>query len=170
MKRKAVIKFRIAEIMNDDSRLDHNRYKPSKIYLFCWDYMMNIMRKASDEKFKERSVNAILLPGCNHKSLTEKDEKEHAKTHQKPAPGQQIEPGVKKIEPGGKKPEEQKKESKIPNIIMKFLHKKVSIILINGSKISGELTEFNNYDMILDNKIMIPKHAMLIMQEVETKT
>jgi sRNA-binding regulator protein Hfq len=103
---------------------------------------------------------SFYCPICNHKSFTEKDEKEHAKTHQKP--GQPIEPGIKK-------PEEQKKEIKIPNIIIKFLHKNVSIALIDGSKISGKLTEFNNYDLLLDDKILIPKHAMITMQEVEAK-
>jgi small nuclear ribonucleoprotein (snRNP)-like protein len=97
-------------------------------------------------------------PICNFKSFTEKDEKEHAKTHQKP--GQPTEPEVKK-------PEEQKKEFKIPNIIIKFLLKNVSITLIDGSTISGILTEFNNYDLLIDDKIMIPKHAMMKMQEVE---
>jgi len=96
-------------------------------------------------------------PVCNHKSLTEKEEREHAKTHKNPA------------EPRVTKPEEQKKEIKIPNIIIKFLHKNISIKLIDGSTVSGKLTEFNNYDMMLDDKILIPKHAMLTMQEVETK-
>jgi len=100
-------------------------------------------------------------PVCHHKSLTEKEELEHAKTHKKP--GQPIEPEVKKSE-------EQKKEIKIPNIIIKFLHKNISITLINGSTISGKLTEFNNYDLMLDDKILIPKHAMLTMQEVEAKS
>ena len=97
-------------------------------------------------------------PVCNYKSFTEKDEKEHAKTHKNPA------------EAGVMKPEEQKKEVKIPNIIIKFLHKNISITLIDGSTISGKLTEFNNYDLMLDDKILIPKHAMIKMQEVETKS
>ncbi len=100
-------------------------------------------------------------PVCNFKTLTEKEEREHAKTHQKP--GQPIEPGVKKSE-------EQKKEVKIPNIIIKFLNKNVSIALIDGSTVSGKLTEFNNYDLLIDDKIMIPKHAVIKMQEVETKS
>ncbi len=99
-------------------------------------------------------------PVCNHKTLTEKEEREHAKTHQKP--GQPIEPEVKK-------PEEQKKEFKIPDFIKRFLHKNVSITLINGTTITGKLTGFNNYDLMFDDKILIPKHAMIIMQEVETK-
>ncbi len=98
-------------------------------------------------------------PICNFKTLTEKEEREHAKTHQKPIqPAEDI-----------KKPEEPKKEFKIPDFIKRFLHKTVSIILINGSTISGKLTGFNNYDLMLDDKILIPKHAMLTMQEVETK-
>jgi len=99
-------------------------------------------------------------PVCNHKSFTEKDEKEHAKTH--PKPGQPIELGIKK-------PEEQKKEIKIPNIIIKFLEKNISITLIDGSTVSGKLTAFNNYDLLIDEKVMIPKHAMIKMQEVETE-
>ncbi len=99
-------------------------------------------------------------PVCNHKSLTEKEELEHAKTHKKPR---------RPIEPDIKKSEEQKKEFKIPNIIIKFLHKNILITLIDGSTISGKLTEFNNYDLMIDDKIMIPKHAMMKMQEVETK-
>jgi sRNA-binding regulator protein Hfq len=98
-------------------------------------------------------------PVCNHKSFTEKDEKEHVKTHQ--MPGQAI--------TEVKKPEKRKKESIIPQFLPRFLHKTVSISLIDGSKISGKLTGFNNYDLMLDDKIMIPKHAMLTMQEVETK-
>ena len=100
-------------------------------------------------------------PACNFKTFSEKDEKEHAKTHKKPASTQPTEPEVKK-------PEEQKKEFKIPNIIIKFLLKNVSITLIDGSTISGKLTEFNNYDLLINDKIMIPKHAMIKMQEVET--
>ena len=96
-------------------------------------------------------------PICNYKSLTEKDEKDHAKTHKNPA------------EPGVMKPEELKKEIKIPDFIRRFLHKTVSIILINGSTISGKLTGFNNYDLMLDDKILIPKHSILTMQEVEKK-
>lgn len=96
-------------------------------------------------------------PVCNFKSFTEKDEKEHAKTHQKPA-----EPAVKKLE-------EQKKPFIMPEFIKRFLHKTVSITLIDGSTISGELTGFNNYELMLDDKIMILKHAMMKMQEVETK-
>lgn len=96
-------------------------------------------------------------PVCNHKSLTEKEEREHAKTHKSPA------------EPGVMKPREQKNEVKIPDFIRRFLHKTVSILLINGSTISGKLTGFNNYDIMLDNKTLIPKHSILTMQEVETK-
>ncbi len=121
-------------------------------------------------------------PICHYKSFTEKEAKEHyANKHKeeeiqptktevkkpeqkKPAPVQPAEPAVKK-------PEETKKESKLPdlNFIKRFLYKTVSITLINGSTISGELTGFNNYDLMIDEKIMIPKHAMMKMQEVETK-
>lgn len=92
-------------------------------------------------------------PVCNHKSFTEKEEKEHAKMHQKSIPPIEV-----------KKPEERK------DFISRFLHKTVSIILINGSTISGKLTGFNNYDLMLDDKILIPKHAMITMQEVETQS
>jgi small nuclear ribonucleoprotein (snRNP)-like protein len=97
-------------------------------------------------------------PVCNFKSFTEKDEKEHAKTHKKSE--QPIEPEVKTLE-------EPKKDFKNPNIIINFLFKNVSITLIDGSTISGKLTEFNNYDLLIDEKIMIPKHAIIKMQEVE---
>ena len=86
---------------------------------------------------------------------------EHAKTHKKPA---------KTIEPKVKKPEEAKKEFRIPELIKKFLHKKISITLINGSRISGKLTGFNNYELMLDEKVLIPMHSVLTLQEVETKT
>src|SRR4030042_1171903 len=100
-------------------------------------------------------------PVCNYKTFTEKDEKEHAKTHQKP--GQSIEPGIKKNE-------EQKKPFVMPEFLKRFLHKTVSIKMIDGSMISGELTGFNNYDLMLDNKVLVLKHAMITMQEVETKS
>ncbi len=106
---------------------------------------------------------AFYCPVCNHKSLTEKEEKEHAKTHNK----QSVQP----TEPDIKKKEKQKKDYSAPdlNFIKRFLHKIVSIALINGSTISGRLTGFNAYDLMLDDKILIPKHAMLTMQEVEPK-
>src|SRR5450759_3755814 len=100
-------------------------------------------------------------PICNFKTFSEKDEKEHAKTHQKPAPALSAEPTAKKIE-------EPKKPFEMPDFIKRFLHKTVSITLIDGSTISGELTGFNNYDLMLDEKILILKHAMMKMQEVET--
>ncbi len=120
-------------------------------------------------------------PICHYKSFTEKEANEHyADKHKeevqptktevkkseqkKPAPVQPAGPAAKKLE-------EPKKESKLPdlNFIKRFLHKTVSINLINGSMISGKLTGFNNYDMMLDDKILIPKHAMMQMVEVETK-
>jgi sRNA-binding regulator protein Hfq len=100
-------------------------------------------------------------PICNFKSFTEKDEKEHAKTHQKPAATQPAEPATKK-------PDEPKKPFIMPDFVKIFLHKNVSITMIDGSTISGELTGFNNYDLMIDEKVMILKHAMIKMQEVET--
>jgi sRNA-binding regulator protein Hfq len=97
-------------------------------------------------------------PICNFKTFTEKDEKEHAKTHLKPAP----------TEPAVKKPDEPKKPFIMPDFIKRFLYKTVSITMIDGSMISGQLTGFNNYDLMLDEKILILKHAMMKMQEVET--
>jgi|SRR5665811_110421 sRNA-binding regulator protein Hfq len=114
-------------------------------------------------------------PICNFKTFTEKDEKEHAKTHKNPA--QPTEPEVKKLEeknkikptePAAKKPDEPKKTFIMPDFVKRFLHKNVSIALIDGSMISGELTGFNNYDLMLDEKILILKHVMMKMQEVET--
>jgi sRNA-binding regulator protein Hfq len=99
-------------------------------------------------------------PTCNSKTFSEKDEKEHAKTHQKPAPAQPAEPAAKKIE-------EPKKPFIMPDFIKRFLHKTVFITFIDGSTISGELTGFNNYDLMIDDKILILKHAMMKMQEVE---
>ncbi len=103
---------------------------------------------------------AFYCPICNYKSLTEKDEKEHAKTHQKPT--QPTEPDIKKQE-------KQKKDYSVPgfNFIKRFLHKNISITLLNGSIISGKLTGFNNYDLMLDDKMLVPKHAMLTMREAE---
>ncbi len=99
-------------------------------------------------------------PICNYKSLTEKEEMEHARTHNKQR--QTTEPDVKNSE-------QQKKELKIPNIIIKFLHKDVLITLVDGSTISGKLTEFNNYDLMIDDQMLIPKHAMMKMVEIKTK-
>jgi sRNA-binding regulator protein Hfq len=101
-------------------------------------------------------------PECNFKTFTEKDEKEHAKTHLKPAQPAPTEPAVKK-------PDEPKKPFIMPDFVKRFLHKTVSITIIDGSMISGELTGFNNYELLLDEKIMIEKHAMMKMQEVEAK-
>jgi hypothetical protein len=98
-------------------------------------------------------------PTCNHKSFTEKDEKEHAKTHQKP---------VQKIEPEIKKPEEKTKFT-IPRFFPRFLDKVVSIVLINSTVITGKITGFNDYEVMLDEKVLIPKHSILTLQEVETK-
>ncbi len=98
-------------------------------------------------------------PVCNFKTFTEKDEKEHAKTHKKPA--QPAEPEVKKLE-------EPKKPFIMPDFVKRFLHKNVSITMIDGSTISGELTGFNNYELMIDEKILIEKHAMMKVQEVET--
>jgi sRNA-binding regulator protein Hfq len=107
-------------------------------------------------------------PICNFKTFSEKDEKEHVKTHQKPAPVQQaVQPAIQSAEPTAKKIEEQKKPFIMPDFIKRFLHKTVSIALIDGSTISGELTGFNNYDLMLDDKILILKHAMMKMQEIE---
>src|SRR5450759_3601295 len=94
--------------------------------------------KYPNTKFQQRSINAVIsCPICNFKTFSEKDEKEHAKTHQKPAPALSAEPTAKKIE-------EPKKPFEMPDFIKRFLHKTVSITLIDGSTISGELTGFNN--------------------------
>lgn len=102
-------------------------------------------------------------PICNFKTVSEKDEKEHAKTHLKSVSNQPPEPKAEK-------PGEQKKEFKMPEFVKKFLHKTISVTLLNSSTISGELTGFNNYELFIDEKILIPKHAVLLLQEVETKT
>jgi len=122
-------------------------------------------------------------PICNFKTFTEKDEKEHAKTHQTPVPVQPVtqpvpvqpvtqpaiaEPAAKKpTEPKVKKTEEQKKPFIMPDFVKRFLHKNVSITMIDGSTITGELTGFNNYELMINEKILIEKHAMMKMQEVE---
>jgi sRNA-binding regulator protein Hfq len=115
-------------------------------------------------------------PICHYKSFTENESNEHyANKHKK-----EVKPEVKKVEeknkikseepaePAAKKPEEPKKPFIMPDFIKRFLHKTVSITMIDGSTISGQLTGFNNYDMMLDEKILILKHAMMKMQEVET--
>src|SRR5450759_4296818 len=113
-------------------------------------------------------------PICNFKTLTEKDEKDHDKTHQTPVPVQPVtqpaiaEPAAKKpTEPKVKKTEEQKKPFIMPDFVKRFLHKNVSITMIDGSTITGELTGFNNYELMINEKILIEKHAMMKMQEVE---
>jgi sRNA-binding regulator protein Hfq len=103
-------------------------------------------------------------PVCNFKTFSEKDEKEHAKTHQTPAP---VQPATQPAEPAAKKPEEPKKPFIMPDFMKRFLHKTVSITMIDGSKISGELTGFNNYDLMIDDQILVLKHAMMKMQEAE---
>ena len=115
-------------------------------------------------------------PICHYKSFTEQENNEHyANKHKKEV--QPTKPEVKKLEEKNKiqpaesevkKPEEQKKPFIMPDFIKRFLHKTVSIALIDGSTISGELTGFNNYDLMIDDKILILKHAMMKMQEVET--
>jgi sRNA-binding regulator protein Hfq len=116
-------------------------------------------------------------PICHYKSFTEIESNEHyANKHKKEI--QPKKPEVKKLEeknknkpaePEVKKLEEPKKPFIMPDFVKRFLHKNVSITMIDGSTISGELTGFNNYDLILDEKILILKHAMMKMQEVETK-
>jgi sRNA-binding regulator protein Hfq len=115
-------------------------------------------------------------PICHYKSFTEKESNEHyANKHKKTA--QPVEPEIKKpeeknkikpAEPEVKKLEEPKKPFIMPDFVKRFLHKNVSITMIDGSTISGELTGFNNYDLMIDEKVMILKHAMIKMQEVET--
>jgi sRNA-binding regulator protein Hfq len=101
-------------------------------------------------------------PICNFKSFTEKEEKEHAKTHTKSVSN--LPP-----EPKADKPGEQKKEFKMPDFVKRFLDKKILITLINDSQITGGLTGFNNYELLIDEKLLIQKHAILTVQEVETK-
>jgi sRNA-binding regulator protein Hfq len=101
-------------------------------------------------------------PVCNQKFVNEKDEREHSKTHQKTVSSQ---PTDRKLE----KPEEPKKDFKIPEFIKRFHHKNVSITLLNGFVITGELTGFNNYDLFIDEKILVPKHGILMMQEATGK-
>jgi sRNA-binding regulator protein Hfq len=74
----------------------------------------------------------------------------------------------KSAEPVVKKLEEPKKPFIMPDFVKRFLHKNVSITMIDGSTISGELTGFNNYELMIDEKILIEKHAMMKVQEVET--
>ncbi len=115
-------------------------------------------------------------PICHYKSFTENESNEHyANKHKKEV--QPTKPEVKKVEeknkikptePAAKKPEEPKKPFLMPDFIKRFLHKNVLITMIDGSTISGQLTGFNNYDLMLDEKILILKHAMMKMQEVET--
>jgi sRNA-binding regulator protein Hfq len=114
-------------------------------------------------------------PICHYKSFTEKESNEHlANKHKKEVQPTKLE--VKKLEEKNKikpaelevkKPEEQRKPFIMPDFIKRFFHKTVSITLIDGSTISGELTGFNNYDLMIDDKIMILKHAMMKMQEIE---
>ena len=112
-------------------------------------------------------------PICHYKSFTEQESNEHyANKHKKEV--QPTKPEVKKTEgkiksaePAAKKPEEPKKPFIMPDFIKRFLYKTVSITMIDGSIISGQLTGFNNYDLMLDEKILILKHAMMKMQEVE---
>lgn len=96
-------------------------------------------------------------PICNAKSFTEKEEKEHAKTHQKPE--------SKVLE--SKKQEEGKREVRNLDFMKRFLKKNVVLTLKDGLTISGILSGFNNYDLMLDDKILIPKHALLMMKETE---
>jgi sRNA-binding regulator protein Hfq len=115
-------------------------------------------------------------PICHYKSFTENESNEHyANKHKNEV--QPTKPEFKKVEeknkikpaePAAKKPEEPKKPFIMPDFIKRFLHKTVSITMIDGSTISGQLTGFNNYDLMLDEKILILKHAMMKMQEVET--
>ncbi len=55
----------------------------------------------------------------------------------------------------------------MPDFVKRFLHKNVSITMIDGSTITGELTGFNNYELMINEKILIEKHAMMKVQEVE---
>jgi sRNA-binding regulator protein Hfq len=120
-------------------------------------------------------------PVCHYKSFTETESNEHyAYKHTKDV--QPKKPEVKKLEeknkikptptqpaePAVKKPDEPKKPFIMPDFVKRFLHKNVSITMIDGSTITGELTGFNNYELMINEKILIEKHAMMKVQEVET--
>jgi sRNA-binding regulator protein Hfq len=112
-----------------------------------------------------RIMAFFYCPVCNQKFVNERDEREHSKTHNKKVSSQSSQPTGSKAE----KPAEPKKEFKIPEFMKRFLHKNISITLINGSTITGKLTGYTNYDLMLDEKLLVPKHGILMLQEATEK-
>jgi sRNA-binding regulator protein Hfq len=106
-------------------------------------------------------------PICNLKTFSEKEEKEHAKTHLNTKPPIIGKPEAQAIKKDVKI-QEVKTELKYLDLSKRFLNQDVSILLFNGSMVSGKLTRFSNYDIMLDEKILIPKHALLTMQAANT--
>ncbi len=108
-------------------------------------------------------------PICNQKFSTAREESEHSKTHK--ANGAQAKPGPAPTEqaPELKKnnSDNEKKEFKPIEFMKRFLNKDVSIRLIDGSTLTGKLTGFSNYDIMLDGKLLLPKHSVLFLQEKE---
>jgi sRNA-binding regulator protein Hfq len=110
-------------------------------------------------------------PICNLKMFTEDEERQHAKTHKQPQVQPQVAPIESKPTPqvssieAKRMPEESKKPFKMPEFLGRFLRKKIKVTLLNGSFMERELSGFNNYDIFLDNSIIIPKHAIMTIQE-----
>jgi len=51
-----------------------------------------------------------------------------------------------------------------PDIISRLLNSKITVLLENGCCIEGILTETTNYELVLDNNIIILKHAVTTIQ------
>ncbi len=51
-----------------------------------------------------------------------------------------------------------------------YLNKDVKIQLINGEVLKGKMTGYNSYDVMIDDKLLLPKHSILYMTETEKIT
>jgi len=57
-------------------------------------------------------------------------------------------------------------ESMIPkyNFLTRFMGKFVTISLLTKKKISGKITDFNNFDVIINDSILISKHTIVTVE------
>ncbi len=103
-------------------------------------------------------------PVCNQKFSNAREEAEHSKTHRLGEPGK-INP-----EPVNNNSEPEKKEFRPLDFMKRYLNKDIEIQLINGEVLKGKMTGYNSYDVMIDGKLLLPKHSILYMTETEKIT
>ncbi len=103
-----------------------------------------------------------------------REESEHSKSHRangEPAarvnnvPAEPASSG-----PAKNSSEPEKREFRPLDFMKRYLKKDVEIQLINGKVIKGKMTGYNSYDVMIDDKMLLPKHSILYMTEPEKIT